>query len=84
MRPQTIEGTRHDQLFHHPTVQLLGVGSGAQVEQILEIALLTAVTRLDDRLDRPLPYPLDGADTVDDLAFIIDVEVVLPTVDVRR
>ncbi|MNH84318.1 hypothetical protein D3C73_367370 [compost metagenome] len=84
MWPQAIERPGHDQLFQNTAVELFNIGAGAQVEQIFKIPLLARIARFDNRFDRPFPHAFDGADAVDDLALVINVEVILPAVDVRR
>ncbi|CQB92684.1 Uncharacterised protein [Salmonella enterica subsp. enterica serovar Typhimurium str. DT104] len=82
MRPQAVERPGHDQLFQHPAVELFGVGPRAQIKQLAEIAAL--ITRVDDRFDRTFADAFDRANTVDDLALIINVEMVQPGVNIRR
>ncbi|VAL71025.1 Uncharacterised protein [Enterobacter kobei] len=80
--PQPIKRAGHDQFFQHPAVQFFGIGAGAQIEQLAEIAAV--VTRFDDRLDRPLTYALDRADSIDDFPVIVNVEMVQARVNIRR
>ena len=82
VRPQPVERPGHDQFFQHPPVELFGIGARAKIKQLTEIAAV--VTRLNDRLDRAFTHAFDRADTVDNLAVVIDVEVVQPGVDIRR
>ena len=80
--PQPVKRTGHDQFFQHAPVQFFGIGAGAQVEQLAEIAAV--FTRFDDRLDRPLTHALDRADPIDDFPVIVDVEMVQARVNIRR
>ncbi|VAL71023.1 Uncharacterised protein [Enterobacter kobei] len=82
VRPQPVERAGHDQLFQYAAVQFFGIGTGAQIEQLAEIAAV--VTRFDDRLDRPFTHALDRTDPVNDLPVVVDVEMVKPRVNIRR
>ena len=82
VRTETIERPGHNQLFQHATVELFNIGPRAEVEQLAEITAVVA--RLNDRFDRPFADALDGADTVDDLAVVVDVEMVQAGVNIRR
>lgn len=63
-------------------LSFFGVGSRAQIKQFAEIAAL--ITRVDDRFDRPFADAFDRADAVDDLALIVNVEMVQSGVNIRR
>lgn len=84
MWPKAVERPGHDQLFQNAAVNFFDVRARAQIEQVFKVALFTAVTRLQNGFNRPFPDAFDGADTVNDLAFIVNVEMVLAAVDVRR
>ena len=81
MWAETIERPGHNQLFQHPTVELFNIGSRAEVEQLAEIAAIVA--RLNNRFDRSFTDALDGANAVDDLAIVVDVEMVQAGVNIR-
>ena len=55
-RPQTVKGTAADQAIKSTLVDTFEINPGAEIEQILERAVLT---RLGNGLDRPLAHPLD-------------------------
>ena len=81
MWAETIERPGHNQLFQHPTVELFNIGSRAEVEQLAEIAAIVA--RLNNRFDRSFADALDGANAVDDLAIVVDVEMVQAEANIR-
>ena len=81
MWAETIERPGHNQLFQHPTVELFNIGSRAEVEQLAEIAAIVA--RLNNRFDRSFADALDGANAVDDLAIVVNVEMVQAGVNIR-
>ncbi len=82
MRSKAIKGPGHDQFFHYPTVDLFGVGTGAEIKQLAEITAF--VTGVDDRFDRAFTDAFDRADTVNDLARVINMELIETGVDIRR
>ncbi len=82
MRPETVKRPGHDQLFQHPAIKLFNIGTGAQVEKLAEITAL--ITGLDDRFDRAFTHAFNRADTVNNLSVIVNVEMVLTGVDIRR
>ena len=81
MRTETIERPGHNQFFQHPAVELFNIGPRAEVEQLAEITAIVA--RLNDRFDRPFANAFDGADAVDNLAVVVNVEMVQAGVNIR-
>ncbi len=75
VRPQTVKRAGHHQLFQHAAVKLFGVGTGAQVEQLAEVAAF--ITRFDDRFNRAFAHAFNGTNAIDDFAVIVDVELIL-------
>ncbi|MNM09965.1 hypothetical protein D3C81_200830 [compost metagenome] len=84
MRSKAVECPGHDQFFQNSAVEFFDIGARAEIEQVFKVALLPAVSRFENGFNRPFSDAFDRADTVNDLAFIIDVEMVLAAVNVRR
>jgi len=80
-RPQAVKGTAADQAIKSTLVDTFEVNPGAEIEQILERAVLT---RLGNGLDRPLAHPLDRPQAINDPAFIVHRELELRGIHIRR
>ena len=79
---QGIEGTGFDQRLDDATVDAAAIDASAEVEQAGERA--TRLARRNDRLDRPLPSALDGAEPVAHRARRDRLEAIGAGVDVGR
>ena len=79
-RPGRVEGAAFHQRFHHPLVHPAQVDPLAEIENVAEVTLLTGV---DDRLDGPLTYILDRPEAEPD-GVSEDAERAVGCVDVGR
>ena len=82
MRPEAVKGPGHDQFFQHPTVEFFNICTRAEIEQFAEIAAL--ITGFNDRLNRTFADAFNRADTINDFAIVVNVEMVQAGVNIRR
>ena len=80
-RPQTVQRTATDQTIQGSLVDAFEVDPGAEIEQIGERTVLAS---FGDGLYWPLAYALDRTQTVNDPPFIVNRELELRSIHIRR